>query len=476
MEDARVRYRRERIAHWDAVAVRMDQQGRRPEEYSKRLREVYRSLVLPGRRVLEIGCARGELLAALEPAVGVGVDFSEAMLDRASRTHPSLRFLHDDAHDLQLDETFDVIVLSDLVNDLWDVQAVFQRVERLSTPVTRVIVNFASFLWEPPLSVARWFGLARRDLRQNWLTVEDVTALLALANFEVIRHRREVLLPLSIPPLSTVANRFVAKLWPFDHLTMTNVLVARPSRASRQGGGNPRVSVVVPARNEAGNIAALFARTPELGAETELVFVEGGSRDHTYEAIEEQMAAHPDRRCTLLRQSGMGKGDAVRLGFAHATGDVLMILDSDLTVAPEDLPRFLDTLVSGKADFVNGCRLIYPMEEQAMRFLNLVGNKFFSLAFTWLLGQPLKDTLCGTKVLWKSDYEAIAANRAFFGDFDPFGDFDLLFGAARLNLKIVDLPVRYRDRTYGATNISRWTHGYLLLRMTVFAARRLKFV
>ena len=187
------------------------------------------------------------------------------------------------------------------------------------------------------------------------------------------------------------------------------------------------------------------------------------------------MAAHPERQCQVLKQTGKGKGDAVRLGFAHARGDVLMILDAELTVLSENLPRFYEALVSGRGEFINGVRLVYPMEAQAMRFFNLLGNKFFSLAFTWLLGQSVKDTLCGTKVLWKREYDLIAANRSYFGDFDPFGDFDLLFGAARLSLKIVDLPIRYHERTYGETNINRWRHGWLLLRMVMFAARRIKF-
>jgi glycosyltransferase involved in cell wall biosynthesis len=234
--------------------------------------------------------------------------------------------------------------------------------------------------------------------------------------------------------------------------------------------------VIVPARNEAGNIAQIFERMPRMGSETEIVFVEGHSKDDTYATIEREIARHPEWRCQLLRQSGKGKADAVRLGFAQASGDVLMILDADLTMPPEDLPRYYDALVTGKAEFVNGVRLVYPMEEEAMRLLNLFGNKFFSVAFSWMIGQPIKDTLCGTKVLWRSDYDLIAANRAYFGDFDPFGDFDLIFGAARLNLKIVDLPIRYRERTYGTTNIDRWRHGWLLLRMVRFAARRMKFV
>ena len=111
-----------------------------------------------------------------------------------------------------------------------------------------------------------------------------------------------------------------------------------------------------------------------------------------------------------------------------------------------------------------------------MRFLNMVANKFFGLAFTWLLGQSIKDTLCGTKVLFREDYESIVRHRSYFGDFDPFGDFDLLFGAAKLNARILDLPIRYQARAYGETNIQRWRHGWLLLRMTAFAALRLKFI
>jgi glycosyltransferase involved in cell wall biosynthesis len=279
---------------------------------------------------------------------------------------------------------------------------------------------------------------------------------------------------LRTPLFDGFCNRFLVKFWPFKELALTNMIVARPSPAPKEK--EARVSVIVPARNEAGNIPYIFKRMPEMGLGTEIVFVEGHSDDHTYEAIESTIASHPERRCRLFRQTGVGKGDAVRKGFAESTGDILMILDADLTVPPEDLPRFYAVLNSGKGDFANGVRLIYPMEKEAMRFFNLLGNKFFSLAFSWLLGQPVKDTLCGTKVLWRADYERIVANRAYFGDFDPFGDFDLLFGAARMNLKIVDLPIRYRERTYGTTNIQRWKHGWLLLKMVAFAASRIKFI
>jgi SAM-dependent methyltransferase len=477
-DPAATAYRDTRIGHWDLVAQWMKRRKGFGTTYHRRLQEVFGFLCPPGKRVLEIGCASGDLVASLRPSYGVGIDFSSEMVRQAQKRHPDLTFLKADAHELELEEQFDVIILSDLVNDLWDVQQVLSQVRKLCGPQTRLIMNFYSKLWGLPISIARWVRLARPNLPQNWLTVEDVTGLLSLTDFEVIRHREEVLLPLPVPFVKSLANRFLVKLWPFRIGALTHVLVARPGvvAAEERDKIKPLVSVVIAARNEAGNIENIFARTPELGSGTELIFVEGGSSDDTYEVIESAIAAHPERNSKLFKQTGKGKGDAVRLGFAKASGDILMILDADLTVPPEDLPRFVEVLTSGKGDFANGCRLVYPMEKEAMRFFNLAGNKFFGLAFSWLLGQPIRDTLCGTKVIRRSDYEVLAANRSYFGDFDPFGDFDLLFGAAKLNLKIVDVPIRYRDRTYGATNIQRWSHGWLLLRMVMFAARRIKFV
>src|SRR5712691_916099 len=470
------RYLQARVGHWDTVARHLDTWTSWGGCYHRRLTEIYRFLVAPGQRVLEIGCGRGDLLAALEPAVGVGVDFSPEMIRRARQRHPQLCFVQADAHAMALEQAFDVIILSDLVNDLWDVQTVFERLSLLATPRTRIILNFYSRLWEAPLAVAAKLGLAKPTLYQNWLTVADVVNLFNLTNLDIIRHWEEVLCPFPIPLVEACFNRYMVRFWPFKMLALTNVILARPRPRPRSLTTKPLVSVIVPARNEAGNIAQIFDRTPKMGQGTELVFVEGHSRDDTYTVIKQQIAAHPECRCTLLRQTGVGKGDAVQLGFANASGEILMILDADLTVPPEDLPRFYEALETGKGEFVNGVRLVYPLEKQAMRFLNLVGNKFFSVAFSWLLGQPIKDTLCGTKVLWRADYDLIAANRTYFGDFDPFGDFDLLFGAAKLGLKMVGIPIRYRERTYGTTNIQRWKHGWLLLRMVLFAAGRIKFI
>jgi ubiquinone/menaquinone biosynthesis C-methylase UbiE len=469
-------YQKTRIVHWSSVAQKFDQRKWLSGYYHKRLQDVLQFVVPPRQRVIDIGCGQGDLLASLKPSYGVGIDFSIEMIKSAKSRYTDLHFIQVDAHELALETKFDFVILSDLVNDLWDVQTVFQNVLSLTIPRSRIIITSYSRLWELPLWIVRKLKLAKPALFQNWLTVEDITGLLSLANFEVIRHWEEMIWPIRVPLIAPLLNRFVAKIWPFKLFALAHIIVARPRTDNATVKDFPKVSVIVPARNEDGNIARIFASVPEMGGGTELIFVEGHSTDNTYETIKKTIDANPHRPSMLLRQEGKGKGDAVRLGFKHASGDILMILDADLTVSPEDLPRFYEVLANGKAEFVNGVRLVYPMEKEAMRFLNLLGNKFFSLAFSWLLGQPIKDTLCGTKALWKADYERIAANRSYFGDFDPFGDFDLLFGAAKLNLKIVEVPIRYRERTYGTTNISRWKHGWLLLRMVFFALRRIKFV
>lgn len=456
--------------------MRMGTEASWGEYYHRMLGRIYRRLVLPGQKVMEIGCAQGDLLAAVEPSVGVGIDLSGEMVKRARAAHPDLIFVQADAHELCFREKFDVIILSDLVNDLWDVQTVLRELHAISAPHTRIIINCYSRLWEYPLLLTEYLNLAMPLLNQSWLTVEDVENLLRLTDASVVRYWSEIICPIGVPIVAPLLNRFVARIWPFRHLSLTNFVVARPMLEADRTSEKPTVSVVVPARNEEGNIPHIFQRVPEMGGGTEIVFVEGHSTDSTFEAIAREMAAHPNRRCKLFRQTGEGKGDAVRLGFDNADGKILMILDADLTVPPEDLPRFYDALVSGKGEFVNGVRLVYPMEDQAMRFLNLMGNKLFSMGFSWLLGQRLKDTLCGTKVIWRDRYALLAANRSYFGYLDPFGDFDLILGSARLNLQIVDLPIRYRERHYGSTNIRRWQHGLLLLRMAFAAATRIKFV
>lgn len=433
-------------------------------------------LVPPGKRILELGCGTGELLACLNPREGIGVDISPAMVDLAADKFPHLDFLVGDAENLVacgVEGTFDYIIIVDLVGHLEDVQRCFEGLRDFCTSETRIIVGYYNLLWEPLLKLAEGCGGKMPQGMGNWLAPPDIENLLWLADFETVKVDRRLLCPKKIPLFSALMEIF-GSLPGLNRLCLTDYVVAR-MRDRPTVNEKYSITVVIPCRNERGNIEAAVERTPELGNRTEIIFVDGHSEDGTPDEILRVMEKYPQRNIKFLTQDGKGKGDAVRKGFAAATCDILVILDADLTVPPEDLPKFYQAIASGKGEFINGTRLVYPMEDQAMRFLNLLGNKFFSLVFSWLLKQRIKDTLCGTKVITRANYERLAAGRDYFGDFDPFGDFDLLFGASKLNLKILEVPIRYRAREYGETQISRFRHGILLFRMCWFAMRKLKF-
>lgn len=437
-----------------------------------------RFLVPAGHHILELGCGTGELLDALEPSLGIGIDISSKMVKLAGVKFPHLTFLHADAENhstWNIDpQTFDYILISDTLGLIEDIQATLEGLHPYCHESTRIIITYYNFLWEPVLKLGEKIGLKMPQPVQNWLSLPDIENVLYLANFETVKRVQQMLVPKKIPLLSYLFE-YAETLPLINRLCLCNYLVARPI-PPKPKNKNTSVSVVIPCKNEKGNIEPAIKRLGLLGKHTEVIFVDGHSQDGTPDEIKRVMDRYPEKDIKFYIQEYSGKGDAVRKGFAEASGDILMILDADLTVPPEDLDKFFHAIDTGKGEFINGCRLVYPLEKQAMRLLNMMGNKFFSLAFTWLLNQRIKDTLCGTKVLSKQNYEKIVANRRFFGDFDPFGDFDLLFGASKLNLKIIEVPIRYRARTYGETQISRFRHGWLLMKMTVFAFFKLKVI
>lgn len=444
--------------------------------FHRQLAEQLGHLIPAGSRVLEMGCGRGELLRRLQPERGLGIDLSPKMLERAraETADEKCEFRMGEAGTFRAEETFDFIVADYLVGYLDDVQTCLLNLRRAAHARTRLCLTSVNHVWTPALTIGQWLGAVTRQPASNWLSTKDLVNLLELADWEVVHASTEQLFPFRVPLLSGFFNRFLVRLPGLRHLGSSVYLIARPARMAV--APTLSCSVIVPARNEAGNIRAALERIPVMGAATEVIFVEGNSRDDTWDVIQREIAAYAGPlRVKALKQPGRGKWDAVRAGFAAATGDVLVIQDADLTAPPEDLPKFFEAIASGAAEFANGSRLVYPMERQAMRFLNLVGNKFFALALSYALGQPIKDSLCGTKMLLRRDYERLVRRIAEWGDFDPFGDFNLLFGAALLKLRIRDIPVRYKDRTYGQTNISRFRHGWLLLKMTAFGLLKLKF-
>lgn len=462
-------------ANGSAVATRRS----RSRFFHKLVDRLVASQVVTGSRVVDLGCADGSTLRAVKPKVGVGVDLDSIALESARAASPELSFLEIPIEELESSpiDSPDYVLMSMLLDEVYDIQPILATVHDWCGRQSRVVIVSYNRLWRPIIKLAEIAHLKTKAEGENYIPWVEVENMLAIEGFEVIKRLDGILFPVHIPLVATVFNRWLAPLPVLRWFSLTRVTVARPLQEKKDELNS--VSVIVAARNESGHIHELIDRVPIMADRQELIFVEGNSTDDTWEVIQQAVAEYSgDPRMTViaLQQTGKGKGDAVRAGFDAATGDILMILDADISVPPEELPRFVEALREDTCEFANGSRLVYPMDAKAMRFLNLLGNKFFGYLFSYLLSQPVRDTLCGTKVLRRQDYERIAANREVFGDFDPFGDFDLLFGASYLGLRIRDIPVHYKERRYGETNISRFSHGAVLLRMSAFAASKLKFV
>ena len=465
--------------YWDDFSEKWTKYRKRRSYYWNSISKYCNYFIHPDSSILEVGCGNGDLLDSIVGKEKTGIDFSARMIKVGKKRFPDIELHEMAAENITLDKKYDVIILSNLIGVLPDIESVFLQLKKVSHEKTRIIVTYYNRMWEPFIRFAEFIRVKRKSPKQNWLSCSDIQNLLYLSGFESYKENRNMFLPYSLPLVSTFLNRFMSRLPLLNKMGLNQFVFARPipkTLTEEELDQKHSTSVVIPARNESGNIEQAILRLPKFGKDIEIIYVEGNSTDDTWETIQNiQEKYKKSHNIKIMQQDGKGKGDAVRKGFAAATGDILMILDADLTVPPEDLPKFYNAITSGKGEFINGVRLVYPMEKNAMRPLNTIGNHFFSKFFSYILERPIKDTLCGTKVMFRSDYEKLAANRKFFGEFDPFGDFDMLFGAYKLNLKIIDLPIRYKERKYGDTNISRFKHGLILLRMATFATFKIKF-
>lgn len=465
------------VKYFNSIAKDRDKWKKKNRYYYRELENLLKFFIPNRDSILEVGCGTGDFLNALKPKEGVGIDISREMIDLSKKKYPEYEFYVMDAEDMAIKRKFDYVIMSDLLGHLEDVWQAFRQLDSVIKPETRIIVTYYNFLWEPILRLAERLNLKMRQKVQNWLSLADIENLLNLNGYEVIKKGRRFLLPIYIPLISELVNRYLAKIPILEKMCLLQYLIARKSQS-----GAPvkdySCSIIVPCRNEAGNIENIVRRISNIGKSTEIIFVDGESSDNTVQKIEEMISSNKGIKDIKLipQKPATGKADAVRKGFRAANGEILMILDADITVQPEDLTKFYLALAEGKAEFANGTRLVYPLEKDSMRILNIFGNKAFSILLSYILGQRVKDTLCGTKVLFKKDYDKIVQHRDFFGGrLDPFGDFELLFGAAKLNLKILEVPVRYKERVYGYTKIRRFKHGLILLKMSMIALKRFKF-
>ena len=437
----------------------------------------YLNFLIPANsNILDLGCGDGTLLNHLQPKVGYGIDFSEEMINEGEIKYPNINFIKGDLENVltltNIPPIFNVILFSDILGSLNDIQTTFKNYKFYCNSDTRIIIAYHYKIWNPLIKIFEKISLKSKESEQNSFTINDIFCFLSLNDYEIIQHDYRILIPWSILGIGTFINSYIATLPFIRYLCIRRYVTART--VIKKLNLDKSISIIIPCRNEKGNIETAVNRIPKFCHNLEIIFVEGHSSDGTLDEVLRIQKKYNNIDITVTQQDGVGKGDAVRKGFDLAKGDILIILDADLTVSPEDLPKFYNVINEGKGEFINGTRMIYPMEGQAMQFLNYIANSVFSWLFSWLLNQRITDTLCGTKALLRCHYKEISKNRKYFGDFDPFGDFDLLLGAAKLNLKIIEIPIRYSARKYGSTNISRFQHGWLLLKMVIYSFRKFK--
>jgi len=450
--------------HYERICERRADYIAKNAYYYEQIFQLLRFIIPPGKRVLQVGCLTPDFLNAVAPSFGVGIDLSERQVELANRRFPHLRFQVHEDYDVRNVGAFDHVIITD-INDQADPIASLRALASVMNDQTRVIVQNYNHLWEPLLRLTEWLGQKFPLPLQNWLSTPEVANILTLCDYEPLQVYRRVLAPKKFPVLSGVANTFVARLPVVERLSMICLTIARPlPRGTAKHARS--VSVVVPCRNEVGNVAAAVERIPDLGSHTEIIFCDDKSTDGTADEVRRLQKLYPERDIKLYDGPGISKALNVRTGFDHARGEIIMILDADLTTMPEELRYFYDVIATGKGEFVYGSRFVFPMEGEAMRPLNIAGNRFFSRIFSFVLGQRITDTLCGTKALWRLHWPAIRALAGSWGTDDRWGDYDLILGAAKLHLRLIDLPVHYQERVSGVTKMTkRFRNGLIMARM-----------
>jgi|SRR3989339_458113 len=443
--------------------------------YHNTIEYLLKDMVLEESKVLFFNCSNGDLLCNVKPEYGAGVSISPRMAEKAKDKHPekNLHFLCLDIEENEIGEKtkFDYIVLNGTLGELADIQNVLKRISEYCNPDTRIIILQYNPIWEMVLKIGEKLKLKMPEKISNWLSAEDIENFLTITGYQVIRRDFYMLFPKRIPVLSFVLNRLAAKLPVINRFDLMQIVVAR-LLAPPENQKDLTASVVITCRDEKENIEPLVQRIPDMGKHTEIIFVEGHSTDGTREEIQRVIKKYPEKDIVLLVQDGFGQKDAIIKGFDTAKGDFIMLLEADLTTPPEEIKKLWNVYENGYGEYVNGSRLIYRMEKDSMPLINILGNRFFGNIFTAMLGQRFTDTLCGFKAVSKKNYIKIKKVMKLWGDFDPFGDFELIFGAVKNNLKISEVPVKYKPRIYGETKTKPFKHGWQLMRITWLAFKR----
>lgn len=432
----------------------------------------YQSLIQTQATILHIQSGTGDILSSLDPLFAVGIDTDKEIIAAARKKYPAYQFYESETYHCPVDFQFDYIILGPAAVQQNDLYHLLSQLHQWASSKTRIIIDYCTPIYTVKEQCINLFR-AKKNHSLQLFRAKTMNHVIAIAGFQEISRGYHTFIPLAIPLVTKLLNKIIPALPVINYLCSKQYRVIRSLDQARTKE-LPSVSVIIPCRNEAGNIKAAVQRLPLMGSATEIIFVEGNSSDQTRAEIEQIIAASPTKNIRLIIQQGKGKADAVHAGFAQATGDIVMILDGDLTVAPEELPHFFHLLAHGNGEFINGSRLIYQAEKEAMGFLAFLANHGFAYLLSWVANQRVTDTLCGTKVLWRADYERIAAISRANNMYDPFGDFELLLGAAQLQLKIIDLPIHYKKRIYGESKINRFYEVWFLLWIVLRAAWQLR--
>jgi SAM-dependent methyltransferase len=452
--------------HFDSIALRYDYFKTKNSYFHDRIKAFYCQAIPPGSRVLEVGCATGDLLAAVRPSYGLGLDISPRMVEIARKKYPHLDFAEGDISAAPARKDFDYIILSNLLDYVDDLYAFFSGLRDWTNDETKIIINNINPLWALVIRLGARLGLRTPDAKRNFVTLRDLLNILEVCDFDVSEKGFRLILPVYIPIISWFFNKLLPRIYVINNLSFVQYAVCHKRwRSSKRN--EMSCSVVVPCHNEEGNVRECVSRVPRMGRFTEIIVVDDGSKDRTYE-IAKKASSEVEGLKVIRLEKNRGKGSAVKTGFDNAKGDVIMILDADMAVMPEDLPKFFNAIADGAAEFVNGTRMVYPMEKEAMKFLNFLGNKLFGVMTSLILGQRNTDTLCGTKALLARHYAHID-----MGDC-KWGDFDLLHGAARLKLKMAEMPVHYRKRVSGKSKMKAFRDGFGMLGKCLSMLRELE--
>jgi hypothetical protein len=363
---------------------------------------------------------------------------------------------------------FDYLFLDGSLGKTNDICDLLKKIRRLCHPSTRLIIYQHNHLWQGILTLAERLALKRNEGIHNWLSVGDVTMYLSGAAFDVTRIFRHTMMPLSLFGIGSLINGFFDLFPFFDMFKLDQFIIARPLPILSEKADIPQsVTICLTVRNERGNIEPIVKKLPLLCDRQEILFVEGHSTDGTREEIERVIATNPEKNIRVIGQPGKGQGDAIRVGFKEAQGEVIILYEGDGTSDPRDLYYVWEAMQSKRFEFIEGSRLVYPFHTKAMPWTNKIGNMIFAKWFSFFLGQRVTDVLSGIKAILKKDYELLYTQWGFLGVPDPFGDFELLYGAARMGLKFGEIPIHYYPRPYGTPKTRVLFHGLRLLAMAI---------